>query len=188
MSEHGQTPAQTIGPFFHDCLMDLVVDDLAPGSLAGQQVRLSGRVLDGAGAPVSDAMIEIWQANPTGRYLHPLDEWPEHDADFVGFGRVATDDGGRWSLRTIVPGPVVQGDGTTNAPHLNVQVFARGLLDMLCTRIYFPGEPANDADPVLANVPADRRGGLIATHDGDGARFTFDIVLQGDDETPFFDV
>lgn len=193
MTARQQTPSQTIGPFFHDCLMQIGVDDLDPDRQAGRHVRLRGQVLDGGGEPVSDAMLEIWQADSHGRYLHPVDHWPDQPQDsFVGFGRVATDEHGRWALETVLPGavPGAETGGRTQAPHLTVQVFARGLLDQLCTRIYFPDEPANDTDPILTSVPAERRPALVAEADessGDSS-YVFDIVLQGDAETPFFDV
>jgi protocatechuate 3,4-dioxygenase alpha subunit len=157
----------------------------------GRHVRVRGRVLDGQGEPVSDAMVEVWQADGEGRYRHPLTGWFEQvRGSFVGFGRVATDDDGRWEIDTVVPGPVPGPDGSTQAPHVNVQVFARGLLDLLCTRIYFAGEAANDADPVLSSVPADRRDLLVAQPDdsSDAAAWRFDIVLRGEAETPFFEV
>lgn len=185
---HQQTPAQTIGPFFHDCLMERGVDDLDPERRAGRHVSVSGRVLDGDGLPVGDAMVEVWQADDEGRYRHPLaGHFDVAPASFLGFGRVATDDDGNWALETVVPGPVSDPDGNSQAPHLNVQVFARGLLDLLCTRIYFADEETNAADPVLSTVPEGRREALLARPDGDNA-YRFDIVLQGDDETPFFAV
>jgi protocatechuate 3,4-dioxygenase alpha subunit len=138
-------------------------------------VRIGGRVLDGAGEPVPDALVETWQADPAGRFT----------SGFRGFGRCPTDAGGRWAIRTVKPGPVPAPDGGTEAPHLDVSVFARGLLHRVVTRIYFPDEAeANAADPVLRSVP-DREGRarLVAVPEGDGLRF--DIHLQGDQETPF---
>lgn len=195
MSRPRQTPSQTIGPFFHDGLMEVGVDDLDPEGAAGDRVRVEGRILDGDGEPVTDAMLEVWQADGVGRYRHPADgragDVPD---DFVGFGRVATDADGAYAFATVAPGTVPGPDGTVQAPHLNVQLFARGLLNHLSTRIYFEGQPANDDDPVLAAVPEARRRTLVARRvddgdDGDASRtYRFDIVLQGDDETVFFDV
>lgn len=187
-----QTPSQTVGPFFHDGLMKLAVDDLDPDRAAGSAIRIHGAVIDGAGDAVGDAMVEIWQADGGGRYRHPVDgRSSDVPSSFIGFGRVAATEDGTYHLDTAMPGTVPGRDGTVQAPHLNVQVFARGLLNHVCTRIYFAGNPANDADPVLATVPEDRRATLLAQPDGemDGvARYRFDIVLQGDGETVFFDV
>ena len=191
MTKRLQTTAQTIGPFFHFALMRDGVDDLDPDRAAGSPIVVTGRVLDGAGDPISDAMVEIWQADGAGRYRHPLDgRVGDIDTDFIGFGRVATADDGTYRAATAMPGTVPGPDGTVQAPHLNVQVFARGLLDHLSTRIYFPDNPANDNDPVLALVPSERRATLIARHDGDengAAVYHFDLVIQGENETVFFD-
>jgi len=171
----GQTPSQTVGPFFAVGLLwpdgPLVVPDGTPGSF-----RLSGRLLDGAGDPVPDALIETWQADADGRF----------GGSFRGFGRCPTDDDGHYEIRTRKPGPVPAPDGGMQAPHLDVSVFARGLLNRVVTRIYFADEPANATDPVLATVPAERRGTLIAVPSEDGYRF--DIRLQGADETVFFEL
>jgi protocatechuate 3,4-dioxygenase, alpha subunit len=194
------TPSQTIGPFFHRALLHEGWNDLAARGAAGERVVIEGRVLDGDGVPVSDAMIETWQANAAGRYNHPEDR-QERDAqekplesDFHGFGRTATRMDGSFSLRTIKPGPVrlVPGGGdATQAPHINLSVFARGLLKRLVTRIYFPDEPLNEADPLLNTLPASRRATLIARAVRGGAAervVHFDIVLQGDNETVFLEV
>jgi protocatechuate 3,4-dioxygenase alpha subunit len=176
-----QTPSQTIGPFFTVGLAwpdgpDLVADGV-PGA-----VRVGGRVLDGAGAPVPDALVETWQADPAGRFAHPGEPGA---GGFRGFGRCPTDAQGRWAVRTLKPGPLPTAGGRLEAPHLDVSVFARGLLGRLVTRIYFPDEAeANAADPLLASIPDPAaRDRLVATPDGDGLRF--DIHLQGDQETPF---
>lgn len=188
---HAQTPSQTIGPFFHTQLMRDVVDNLDPAGTAGDPIIISGQVLDGAGEPITDAMVEIWQPDGWGRHRHPADERSkEIPGAFIGFGRVASDAKGFYEVRTVMPGPVAGRGGTIQAPHLNLQIFPRGLLDKLVTRIYFSNQPGNDADPVLASVPVDRRHTLIAADEGhrDGAqRFRFDIVFQGLDETVFFD-
>jgi len=168
-----QTPAQTVGPFLS---LGLATADgpyvVAPDAPDGFWIR--GQVRDGAGAVLTDALVETWQAGPDGRF----------GAAFRGFGRCPTDDDGRYAIRTRKPGPVPAPGGRPQAPHLDVSVFARGLLHRVVTRIYFPDEAGNDADPVLSSVPADRRHTLVATAAGDGYRF--DIHLQGDDETVFF--
>lgn len=190
-TDGGQTPAQTIGPFFHDALMRDGVDDLDPGGDAGPAIEIVGRVVDGAGVPVTDAMIEVWQADGAGRYRHPVDgRRADVPRSFIGFGRLATDDDGRFRVRTARPGTVPGAGGTVQAPHLNVHVFARGLLDQLWTRMYLGDEAANDADPVLAMVEPERRHTLIAeptSHGDDGVTcYRFDIHLQGAHETVFF--
>jgi protocatechuate 3,4-dioxygenase, alpha subunit len=180
-----QTPSQTIGPFFAVglCWPDGpdVVADGTPGAL-----WIGGQVLDGAGEPVVDALVETWQADPEGRFAHPDDpRGPAGASGFRGFGRCPTDAGGRWAVRTVKPGPLPAPGGGLEAPHLNVSVFARGLLNRLVTRVYFPDEAeANAADPVLASIadPA-ARARLVATPEGD--RLRFDIRLQGAQETPF---
>jgi protocatechuate 3,4-dioxygenase, alpha subunit len=191
MSELPQTPSQTIGPFFHDALMRDGVDELDPAGEAGDPIVVTGAVLDGAGEAISDAMVEIWQSDGGGRYRHPADgRAGDVPTSFVGFGRVASTDEGTYRLNTVLPGTVPGRDGKVQAPHLNVHVFARGVLDKLATRIYFEGRDANERDPVLVSIPAERRASLLARPDGeeDGVtRYRFDIVLQGEDETVFFD-
>jgi protocatechuate 3,4-dioxygenase alpha subunit len=141
-------------------------------------------VTDGAGEPVPDALIETWQADPAGRFDHP-DDPRGVVSGFRGFGRCPTDDSGRWGIRTLKPGPVPGPDGAPQAPHIDVSVFARGLLHRVVTRVYFADEEAaNAGDAVLAGVPEARRATLLAVPDGSGYRF--DIRLQGDDETIFF--
>jgi protocatechuate 3,4-dioxygenase, alpha subunit len=187
------TPSQTIGPFFHRALLREEWNDLAARGAAGERVAIEGRVLDGDGAPVSDAMVEVWQANAAGRYDHAEDRQENKplDPNFHGFGRTATDLDGRFRLCTVKPGPVPGIGDVPQAPHINVSVFARGLLKRLVTRIYFPGEPLNESDPLLSAVPAARRATLIARVADSGAAervLHFDIVLQGDNETVFLDV
>jgi protocatechuate 3,4-dioxygenase, alpha subunit len=190
----GITPSQTVGPFHAIGLPwtdgPFVVPPGTPGSII-----ISGRVLDGAGQPIPDALVETWQADPAGRFEHPDDPrgpaTPE-PATFRGFGRCATDAEGRYRIVTLRPGPLPAPDGGTEAAHLNVSVFARGLLDRLVTRIYLPGDAqALAADRVLASI-ADpgRRATLIAAADpgAEPGRLAFDIRLQGQDETVFFDV
>jgi protocatechuate 3,4-dioxygenase alpha subunit len=142
-------------------------------------VTIAGVLCDGEGAPIPDAVVETWQADEHGAF-------GERDG-FRGFARVPTDDAGAWAIRTVKPAPVPGPGGTTQAPHLDVSLFARGLLHRVVTRIYFADEAAaNGADPVLDRVPAPRRGTLLAQPTDDGYRF--DIHLQGPHETVFFDV
>jgi protocatechuate 3,4-dioxygenase alpha subunit len=183
-----ETASATVGPYFHIGLSSLIVSDLTGPDLEGERVTIEGRVLDGDGKPVPDALIEIWQANAHGRYAHPGDEQDaSRSPGFSGFGRVATDEGGAFRLITIKPGPVPGPGGTTQAPHLAVLVFMRGLLRHLVTRIYFPDEPANADDPVLTLVPPDRRPTLIARSLGTPGLLEWNVILQGADETVFFD-
>jgi protocatechuate 3,4-dioxygenase, alpha subunit len=191
VARHPQTPSQTIGPFFHYALMQDGVDDLDPAGEAGRPIVISGSVRDGAGAVISDAMVEVWQSDGAGRYRHPADgRSSDVPSSFLGFGRVASAHDGTYRVRTAMPGTVPGRDGSVQAPHLNVHVFARGVLDKLATRIYFEGSQANEQDPVLTSVPFERRGTLLARPDGeegDARRYRFDIVLQGEGETVFFD-
>jgi protocatechuate 3,4-dioxygenase, alpha subunit len=187
------TPAQTVGPFFHFALLAEDRSKLvAPDHPSA--IRIEGTVYDGAGEVVPDAMLEIWQADADGRYVHPGDagEGPAPKDGFSGFGRCGTDDEGRFVFLTIKPGPlpVGAGQGPLQAPHIWVSVFARGLLKRAATRVYFPDEEeANAADPVLASIAdPDLRSTLVARPmDGDGT-LHFDIHLQGDLQTAFFDV
>jgi protocatechuate 3,4-dioxygenase alpha subunit len=155
-------------------------------------VTITGRVLDGAGEPVPDALVETWQAAPDGRFGHPDDpRGAEGRAGFRGFGRCPTGPEGWYRIVTLKPGPLPAPDGGVEAPHLDVSVFARGLLDRVVTRIYFPDEAeANAADPVLSSITDQARAAtLIARADPDAAgRLRFDIHLQGARETVFFDV
>ena len=186
----GPTPSQTVGPFFHIGVDDSFIGpELVPRDHP-DAVLLFGTVTDGKGVPVNDSMIEIWQANPAGRYAHPEDtreELPLTEG-FDGFGRTVTNEDGRYELVTLKPGPVPGLNGQLQAPHIDVSVFARGLLKRLVTRIYFPDEAeANEADPVLASVDdPEARAALVAIEEDGGLRF--DITLQGDRETPFFAV
>lgn len=184
------TPSSTVGPYFSMRLPfpegPYVVKADAPGALT-----IVGRLYDGAGDPVPDGLIETWQADPDGRFAHPDDPRgpiPDGDEGFRGFGRCATGHDGSFKIVTLKPGPLPFGDGRTEAPHLDVSVFARGMLNRTVTRIYFPDEAAaNEADPVLQAVPADRRGTLIAVPAGQHL-LRFDIRLQGEAETVFFDL
>ena len=182
------TASQTIGPFFA-ILSPLRGASLVPND-DPEAIIISGRVLDGAGAPVTDALIEVWQANRHGRYHHPGDTRELLlEADFIGFGRCATDTNGRYSFVTVKPGQVPASDGEAmQAPHIVFAVFARGLLNHLTTRMYFPGDQANSRDPVLNSIEDTAvRETLIAGAAGPRA-FTFDIRLQGEGETAFFAV
>jgi protocatechuate 3,4-dioxygenase alpha subunit len=197
----GQTPSQTVGPFFHYGLpwkgcADLVGDsdigarvELFPaehyvlatpsskGEISGEVITLEGLVTDGVGQPVPDAMIEIWQADAAGRYAGEAS-----NTGFIGWGRASTGEDGVYRFRTVRPGRV---DGD-QAPHIAVGVFGRGIIKRLATRAYFEDQAANAGDPILALVPAERRDTLIARKVNDAWRF--DIVLQGERETVFFDI
>ena len=177
MSLH-TTTSQTVGPYLHIGLTWLIIEDLASARVPGERVSIEGRVLDGDGAPVNDALLEVWQADSRGRY---------GTKSFRGFGRSATDANGMFRFRTIKPGQVAGPDGKVQAPHIAVNIFMRGQLKQLVSRIYFPGEPANAKDPVLALVPAQRRATLIAKARGKTGALEWNVILQGRDETVFFD-
>ena len=179
------TPSQTVGPFFSIGLTwedgALVVPEGATGAF-----WLRGRVFDGDGAPVPDAVVETWQADPEGRYGHP-DDPRGAETGFRGFARSPTDPEGRFAIHTVKPGPVPGPGGAPQAPHLAMSIFARGLLNRVVTRVYFADEAdRNAADPILGDVPEDRRATLLATRTDDG--YAFDVRLQGEDETVFFAV
>jgi protocatechuate 3,4-dioxygenase, alpha subunit len=178
--------SQTVGPFFELGLSWLYVRELGTEAASGERVQVRGRVYDGAGKPVPDAVLEIWQADAHGRYPNDPDGViASPPAEFSGFGRVPTDATGTFSFRTIKPGRVPGPAGKLQAPHLSLQIFMRGLLKPVHTRLYFPGDPANAEDPVLALVPEARRASLIAKQDKP-AQLTWDVRLQGQDETVFF--
>lgn len=179
--------SQTIGPFLRIGLEWMQVEDLAPKGVTGERVSIRGRVIDADGKPVNDAAVEIWQANSHGRYAHPEDKQDKPlEKKFRGYGRSLTDDSGAFRFSTIKPGRVPGPSGRLQAPHLTVTIFMRGLLKHLQTRIYFPDEPANAEDPILALVPAARRSTLIARRAADGT-LEWNAVLQGKNETVFFD-
>jgi protocatechuate 3,4-dioxygenase, alpha subunit len=185
------TPSQTAGPYLHLGLTaKRSVRCLADTKAKGERVWLTCCILDGDGTPVSDAMIEIWQANADGKYHHPEDTQQKAiDAAFGGFGRLATGEDGSCVFETVTPGRVPGNDGVLQAPHLNVSLFARGLLKRLATRIYFAGDPTNREDPVLSLVPQERRATLMAQPDPSRqGGWRFDIHLQGEGETVFFDI
>jgi protocatechuate 3,4-dioxygenase, alpha subunit len=185
MSE--QTPSQTVGPYFAYGLAaqqyhyphGQIVDGEIVGEGAEDRIRITGRVLDGRGEPIPDALIEFWQADSEGRY---------GAEGFGGFGRqgAGTDPNGRFVFDTIKPGAAAG-----SAPFITIVVFMRGLLSHVYTRLYFADEEAaNAADPVLATVPAERRRTLIAPREktASGVQYRFDIHMQGEDETVFFDL
>jgi protocatechuate 3,4-dioxygenase alpha subunit len=179
------TPSQTVGPFLAIVLPWPDGPDVVRAGTPGS-VTILGRLLDGAGEPVPDGLIETWQADPDGRFVHSGDPRGPGAPGFRGFGRCPTDAAGGYWIRTRKPGPLPAETGATEAPHIDVSVFARGLLNRLVTRIYFPDEAAaNAADPVLGTLDPAQRPRLIAEPEPDGT-LRFDIHLQGDLETPFF--
>ena len=194
-----QTAAQTIGPYFAYCLTPepwgregITTNYLCSQDTLGEHIHIQGYVLDGSGAPVGDALIELWQANAAGRYRHPSDDRGEIplDCGFTGFGRAMTGADGGFFFETIKPGRVPGYGNQFQAPHVSLIVQARGMLCHAFTRLYFADEvEANAADGVLALVEESRRPTLVAVRDEQpgGPVYRFDIVLQGDFETVFFD-
>ena len=197
------TPSQTVGPFFaygltpkgrcqwdpngHYSWKETVGDNLITPDATGQKIRIEGQIVDGDGVPINDAMIEIWQADAQGRYASPRDNRARPNTQFKGFGRSATDKNGMFGFATVKPGAVPGPKGATQAPHIVIAIYSRGMLRQVYTRLYFADEAAaNEADPVLKLVPTDRRGTLIAKKQGDAYRF--DIRMQGENETVFFEV
>ena len=197
------TPSQTVGPFFaygltpkgrcqwdpngHYSWKETVGDNLITPDATGQKIRIEGQIDDGDGVPINDAMIEIWQADAQGRYASPRDSRARPNTQFKGFGRSATDKNGMFGFATVKPGAVPGPKGATQAPHIVIAIYSRGMLRQVYTRLYFADEAAaNEADPVLKLVPTDRRGTLIAKKQGDAYRF--DIRMQGENETVFFEV
>jgi protocatechuate 3,4-dioxygenase alpha subunit len=181
------TSSQTIGPYLHIGMDWAVNPDFAGPNVKGERITVSGRIVDGDGRPVNDAMLEMWQANSHGRYAHPEDTRDDLPLDegFTGWGRVTTDEDGRFRFNTIKPGRVAADDGNLQAPHLNVTIFMRGMLKQLITRMYFDGDAANARDPVLSRVPQARRSTLMARPVAGGLEWN--VVLQGAGETVFFD-
>jgi protocatechuate 3,4-dioxygenase, alpha subunit len=189
--DFGTTPSQTVGPYFRIGLVDKYSKPgIARPQAKGERVALAILVLDGDGAPVNDALIEIWQADASGKYNHPDDLQPQvSDPACDGFGRMGTDEDGRCRFETIKPGRVPGAGNASQGPHLNVAVFARGMLKQFYTRIYFSGDPANQQDQVLALVPPERRETLMAQpHPAQPGLWRFEIRLQGEGETVFFEV
>ena len=183
------TPSQTIGPFYHFALLfpggEHLVQPDDPDA-----VRIAGTVYDRAGEPVADAMVEFWQANRSGRYAHPQDDRDDLPLEegFTGFGRCPTDDDGRYEFVTVKPGAVPGPDGRPQAPHIDVLIFARGLLRQLVTRIYFSDEEAaNAADPLLSSIEDPAARSTLVARRVDGA-LEFDVHLQGENQTAFFEI
>jgi protocatechuate 3,4-dioxygenase alpha subunit len=186
------TASQTVGPFFNFALTpDRRLGILAREGAEGERIWLAFRAVDGDGIPArGDSLIELWQADARGRYAHAVDpRASEADPNFYGFGRLETDSDGNCVFETVKPGPVPDGRGGMQAPHINVTVFARGLLKPVYTRVYFEGDPANAHDPVLDLVPVERRATLLARPAaGKHNTWFIEICLQGEAETVFFDV
>ena len=199
MSKLPLTGSSTVGPFFSIGLLtkDMVRPVLTGPETKGEHIRIEGRVIDGAGEPVIDALLEIWQANASGYYNHPAEQTTGTlDPSFSGFGRTGTAKDGSFWFETVKPGPVPFDGGTMQAPHINLTIFSRGLLNHLATRLYFEDEATTATDPVLQKVPAERRSTLVAHMDtkatsatGDGKPvYHFDIIMQGEGETAFFNL
>jgi len=205
-ADKGITPSQTVGPFFaygltpkgrcqwdpngHYSWKETIGDNLVTADVAGDKIRIEGKITDGDGMPISDAMIEIWQADAQGRYASARDPRRPSNAKFKGFGRSATDKNGVFSFDTIKPGPVPGPNGKTQAPHIVFCIYSRGMLRQVYTRLYFPDEAANASDPILNLVPTDRRQTLIARKEAASGQslYRFDIRVQGDNETVFFEI
>ena len=182
------TTSQTVGPYYSIGLTWLCCNNLAGPGVSGERIELTGRVLDGEGNPVPDAMIEIWQANAHGRYAHPEDTQDKPlEPGFTGFGRVATGPDGSFRFTTIKPGRVPGKGGKQQAPHIAVSFFCRGLLRRLVTRIYFPDEASNAEDDALKRVEESRRHTLIAKKGARAGQLEWNVILQGPEETVFFD-
>jgi protocatechuate 3,4-dioxygenase alpha subunit len=182
------TPSQTAGPFFHLGLTDTrSVSCVAGAGVTGERIELTIQLLDGLGVPVPDGMIELWQADAEGSYWHHGNAAVA--ATFSGFGRLATSDDGSCTFETIRPGRVPGPNGKLQAPHINLSIFARGLLKQLSTRVYFAGDSDNAQDPVLERVPEIRRATLLAQPDpSHPSAWILEIRLRGENETVFFDV
>lgn len=183
------TTSQTVGPFFSIGMSRLNQSEIAGPNVSGTRITIEGRVIEGDGKPVPDAVLEIWQANSHGKYAHEEDAQDKPlDPGFAGFGRIPTDENGAFRFSTIKPGPVPGPDGKTQAPHVVVSVFMRGLLRRLVTRIYFPGDTEQASDFALNLVDPTRRNTLIAkTVAGKPGTLEWNIHLQGPEETVFFD-
>jgi protocatechuate 3,4-dioxygenase alpha subunit len=179
------TAEQTVGPFFAPELLLHKLNGVAEGEAAGDHIRVVGKVFDGDGVEIPDAMVELWQANSEGEYLTSSDTSLIGQNGFKGFGRSGTTDGGYW-FETVKPGQVPHPNGGRQAPHLVLSVFSRGMINHAVTRFYFEDEASNATDPVLQAVPENRRQTMIAKKSGN--TYTLDIRLQGDNETVFFDI
>ena len=186
------TPSQTVGPFYWGTLCSTYRADLAPPGVAGERIEVVLKLHDVEGAIVPDGIFEVWQANSHGRYNHPDDRRNlPLDAGFEGYGRAGTFTDGTSRFTTVKPGrvpwPYGAEGGGLQAPHINISIFARGVLNRLATRLYFDGDPALAEDPVLMLVEPGRRATLIAKRDADGT-WRLPIHLGGPNETVFFDV
>ena len=184
----GITPSQTVGPYFGILIRGRAECRQTTDATSGTRITIEGRVLDGAGSVIPDALVETWQADACGRYRHPDDcQAQQADRAFSGYGWAHTREDGGYRFETIKPGRVPAPDGGEQAPHVLVSVMSRGILTRFITRIYFEDEAANAEDPILALVPEGRRHTVIARPIGERC-YLFDIVMQGPDETVFFDV
>lgn len=189
---NGQTPSQTVGPYYTMKLKRLPL--LGDDPVAGERIRVEGTVLDGDRNHIEDAMLEVWQANAGGRYRHPADTRDDIalESGFSGYGRFAVEfTTGRYAFETVKPGRVPDPEGELQAPHLSVVITSRGMLNHSYTRMYFADEAeANRDDLILQRVPPGRRSTIVAERDESGAipTYRFDIRFQGADETVFFDV
>jgi protocatechuate 3,4-dioxygenase, alpha subunit len=185
------TTSQTVGPFFHIGLDWLNINDLIGMDVTGERITIEGKVVDGDGKPIPDALIEIWQANTYGKYIHPEDTQNKPiEVNFRGYGRIPTDDNGVFRIKTIKPGRVPGLDGALQAPHIAVNLFMRGLLKHLVTRIYFSDETSNAEDVVLNLIDPNRRSSLIAKRmPAKDNLYEWNICVQGKatEETVFFD-
>ena len=183
------TPSQTVGPYLHIGLDWLNTSNLVQADTEGQHLVLQGRLIDADGQPIPDGMIEIWQANTHGKYAHPDDHVSQPlTKNFMGFGRMPTDEQGGFRFSTIKPGRVLHRDGSLQAPHIMVHIFARGLVKQLVTRVYFPDDDHAD-DLVMNLVPVDRRHTLVASAHADQSNvLDWNIVLGGENETVFFTI
>ncbi|MGE5222038.1 MAG: protocatechuate 3,4-dioxygenase subunit alpha [Omnitrophica WOR_2 bacterium] len=185
-----QTPSQTVGPFFHPALVHSGENVLVDEQTSGQLMFIVGKVYDGEGKPVNDALLEIWQADSRGFFNHPIDpHCMQADRHFRGFGRTGTVNEGRFEFKTVKPGRLPGPDGQLQAPHIDIRVFSRGMLIHAYTRLYFSDERANETDAVLNSVEPERRATLIAMRieSNDLPTYHLDIHLQGENETVFFE-
>ena len=181
---------QTVGPFFHEALPWEGGGDLANSTTQGVHIQLVISTVDGNGDPVSDGMIELWQADTHGSFNHPDDTRAQDcDPNFTGFGRVNANQDGQFVFNTVIPGRVPGPGNTLQAPHINVSFFSRGLVRRLVSRIYFEGQPGTEEDPILESVDPARRSSLVAKKDPSRpSEWHWTIYLQGDKETVFFSV
>lgn len=184
------TAYHTVGPFFPVAFIDPLDQDLTRGGrAAGPKIRLAGTVLQETGEPLPNTIVELWQADAGGRFAHPADpRCAAADAHFAGWGRSRSKRDGSYEFLTVMPGTYEEA-GVWRAPHLNLYIYASGIMGRLCTTVFFPGDARNAADPVMAQVPSQRRAGLFLRPDGesgDTRLYRFDICLRGTSETPFF--